>query len=296
MARIRTVKPELFRHEGLFELEQETGLPIRLAFIGLFTACDREGRFKWRPLALKLDALPFDNIDFSRVLDALESRDFVVRYRIGTEDYGCIPSFCTHQAINNRETKSVIPSHEDARAIIHENQVLVKNESRVTDASESREAHEKHAPSGEGKGREGKGKEGNKPICQAGAEIFDFWVETMGKRKGQVLFTDKRKRCVKARLNDGYSVEFIKQAIVGCSKSPHHMGQNDSGTVYDDIELICRSGEKLEHFANNVRAKPFRLNQDVPETLEEFAERARQAAGRVGEMLGGADGEEGGES
>ena len=45
MARIRTIKPEFFRHEGLYELEQETGFAIRVAFAGLWTACDREGRF-----------------------------------------------------------------------------------------------------------------------------------------------------------------------------------------------------------------------------------------------------------
>jgi hypothetical protein len=51
--RIRTIKPELFRHEGLFDLEIETKLPIRVAWMGLFTCSDREGRFPWRPRVLK---------------------------------------------------------------------------------------------------------------------------------------------------------------------------------------------------------------------------------------------------
>lgn len=53
MSRIRTVKPELFKHEELFDAEQNSKLPLRLAFIGLFTVADREGRFKWRPRTLK---------------------------------------------------------------------------------------------------------------------------------------------------------------------------------------------------------------------------------------------------
>ena len=57
MARIRTIKPEFFRHEALFEAEHRAGLPLRLAFAGLWTAADREGRFKWRPRQLKLDVL-----------------------------------------------------------------------------------------------------------------------------------------------------------------------------------------------------------------------------------------------
>ena len=101
MARIRTVKPELFKHEELFELEEQTGLPIRIAFVGLFTCCDREGRFKWRPRALKLDVLPYDMVDFSRVLDALTTRGFVVKYEVDGEVFGEIPSFKRHQTINN---------------------------------------------------------------------------------------------------------------------------------------------------------------------------------------------------
>jgi hypothetical protein len=92
VGRIRTIKPDLFHHSDLFDLEQETGLPIRLAWIGLFTCCDRDGRFKWRVRELKLQVLPYDTVDFSRVLDALVTRGFIVRYAIGTDVYGYIPS------------------------------------------------------------------------------------------------------------------------------------------------------------------------------------------------------------
>ena len=109
MARIRTVKPDLFRHEDLYEAEVETELPLRLAFIGLFTCCDREGRFVWKPRQLKLDVLPWDNTDFSRVLDALMTRGFIRKYSVGGVNYGCIPSFTRHQVVNNREKASNIP-------------------------------------------------------------------------------------------------------------------------------------------------------------------------------------------
>ena len=118
MARIRTVKPALFRHEDLFEAEASTGLPIRLAYIGLFTVADREGRFKWRPREIKLDVLPYDDIDFSRVLDALLTRGFVRKYMVDGKEYGWIPSFTEHQAINGRESDSEIPSYNDADDVI----------------------------------------------------------------------------------------------------------------------------------------------------------------------------------
>lgn len=113
MARIRTIKPEFFRHEGLFDAERKSGLPLRVAFAGLWTVADREGRFRWRPRQLKLDVLPFDDADFDQVLEALVAAGFVERYTVAGEDYGYIPSWHKHQVINNRESASVLPAPED---------------------------------------------------------------------------------------------------------------------------------------------------------------------------------------
>ena len=158
MARIRTVKPDLFKHEDLFEAEIETGLPLRLAFIGLFTCCDREGRFKWRPRVLKLDVLPHDTVDFSRVLHALATRGFLVHYKVDGEEYGAIPTFLRHQTINNKETASVIPSPPKEALKNKDNST---REPRVNDATATREPRVDDASRGEGKGREGKGREGS---------------------------------------------------------------------------------------------------------------------------------------
>ncbi len=60
-SRIRTIKPEFFLHEGLHDL----GDPLaRLAFIGLWCYSDRAGRFRWKPRALKILILPYDDCDF----------------------------------------------------------------------------------------------------------------------------------------------------------------------------------------------------------------------------------------
>lgn len=143
MPRIRTIKPEFFKHEALYEAEVETGLPLRLAYIGLWTQCDREGRFLWRPRPLKLDILPYDDVDFSRVLDALATRGFVVKYVSDGREIGWVPSFPRHQMINHRESASQLPQPP---ANIGE-----------IDASVTRAPRVDHAARGEGKGKEGKG-------------------------------------------------------------------------------------------------------------------------------------------
>jgi len=112
VARIRTIKPEFYRHHDLYSAEKESGLPLRLAFSGLWLCADKEGRFKWNPNQLKLDVLPYDELDFEKVLNALEKNDFLKKYEVEKKFYGVIPSFKEHQRITGSEAiyESKIPS------------------------------------------------------------------------------------------------------------------------------------------------------------------------------------------
>ncbi len=161
MARIRSIKPEFFRHYRLFELEAETGLPLRVAFSALWCAADREGRFEWVPPQLKVECLPYDDVDFSRVLDALATRGFVVKYEVDGREFGFIPGFTKHQVINNRERASDLPKPPDTKGLTRD--------ARVNDASTTRDAR---VP----QGREGKGTGipvgGQRPERQLSETIF----------------------------------------------------------------------------------------------------------------------------
>lgn len=77
-------------------------------------------------------------------------------------------------------------------------------------------------------------------------KVFDYWVLKMNKPKAK--FTTGRRLKISSRLKDGYEVLDILQAIDNCSKTPHNMGKNANNTEYNDINLICRSGDKLEYF------------------------------------------------
>jgi hypothetical protein len=143
MPRIRTIKPEFFQHEALYDAERETGLPLRIAFAGLWTIADKAGRFEWRPRQLKLNVLPYDDCDFSAVLSALESYGFVLRYDVDGKSFGCIPSWDKHQHKNVREPDSTIPAPDC--------QVQAPDEA----GARTRQVPAQAA----GKGREGKGRE-----------------------------------------------------------------------------------------------------------------------------------------
>jgi hypothetical protein len=85
--------------------------------------------------------------------------------------------------------------------------------------------------------------------------IFDYWVMVM-KKNASCKLTPERKKFIDARLKQGYELDYILKAIDGCSKSSYHMGQNDKGTKYNNLSLICRDGDKLEQFAENIGVIP----------------------------------------
>jgi hypothetical protein len=178
MARIRTVKPDFFKHEELYQLEINEKLPLRVAFVGLWCVCDREGRFKWRPNQLKLDILPYDKIDFSRVLDALATHGFIVEYVAEDENnYGFVPTFLQHQVINNRESESVLPSPFDASST-RDPRALSKNKGKGK----------------EGKGRERKGKELSEQAIIDFNLFWDLYPKKVGKDKALESWLNKKPR------------------------------------------------------------------------------------------------------
>ena len=105
MARIRTVKPEFFTSESVLSVS-----PLaRLFFIGLWCEADREGRLKWKPKTLKFRYLPGDSVNIEKLCQELEKSEMIITYTVNGSDYCEIPSFKSHQVINNREKESELP-------------------------------------------------------------------------------------------------------------------------------------------------------------------------------------------
>jgi len=76
--------------------------------------------------------------------------------------------------------------------------------------------------------------------------VFDYYKSTLNHPRAKL--DEKRKRCVRMRLQNGYSVDDIKIAIDGCLASPYHQGENKRNQVYDSLELICRDAEHIDRF------------------------------------------------
>jgi len=155
MARIRTIKPDFFRHELLQDLEiANPGMYPMMVFEALWGHCDSKGRFEWKPRTLKLDILPFLPFDMATTLGILEVSGMLHRYVVDGKEYGVIHTFEKHQRLSGKELtegeKHPAPYVYDTEIT---SEAAVKQSGSVEEIPESQE----------GKGREGKGKEVNTP-------------------------------------------------------------------------------------------------------------------------------------
>jgi hypothetical protein len=124
MARIRTIKPEFFRHEAIQDLEAENqGSYVMLVFAALWGHCDSNGVFEYRPRQLKLDILPFLDFSMQSTLELLVSAGFIKKYKADGKEYGFIKSFKEHQRLTGKEANDGVkfPFIEN---IVEEQQVV----------------------------------------------------------------------------------------------------------------------------------------------------------------------------
>lgn len=213
MARIRTIKPDFFLHEGIAELHPLT----RLLFVGLWTLADRKGRMEDRPRRIKAAVLPYDDADIEQHLDALVVAGFIVRYEANGQNYIAIPAFEKHQHCHVKEQDSTIPEPPE------------KQPKRVKHRASTVQAPDDTPACTSGREQEGKGREGNietpngvmsgsvpdvvplKTKKQEATEVLAFLNER-AERNYQP--TDANLDLILARLKEGYTATQLRQVVV----------------------------------------------------------------------------------
>jgi hypothetical protein len=280
MARSRNIKPSIFKNELLGVADPL----LTVLFSGLWCLADREGRLEDRPLRIKAEIFPYREIAaplFNRYITELQQLGFIERYVVGNQGIIQVVNFVKHQSPHKTEKDSELPENtmESTGCLITVNAPLSNEsihvkESLIPDSfnmipdslipdSLKPEAHCRATPD----------------RAEVVQEVFDYWQLRMDKPKA--LLTPKREKAIKGLVKLGYSLEQFQHAIDGCKSSAWHQGMNDRHTVYDDIELICRSGEKLESFINNIGTGA------GVETLDQFRDRAMAQADRVAAIIEG---------
>lgn len=77
------------------------------------------------------------------------------------------------------------------------------------------------------------------------ALVWESYIEATGKTRAHL--SGARRRLITAALT-AYPRDDVIAAVRGWRWSPHHCGQNDRGTVYNDIELLLRNAKYVEQF------------------------------------------------
>jgi hypothetical protein len=77
-----------------------------LVFSGLWSQCDKEGRFPWKPRQLHLDILPFVQFDMEKTLNILAEHKLIARYEHEGGDFGLVPNFKKHQRVCGKEAEA----------------------------------------------------------------------------------------------------------------------------------------------------------------------------------------------
>lgn len=259
MARARNIKPAFFDNDELADND-----PLgRLLFIGLWTIADCNGNLEWRSKRVKKQLLAYDECCIDSLAINLDKSGFVRFYSDGDKIYLNVINFDKHQNPHKNEKAkgTEIPEYcEEYRQVVDLNKLEINRDlsGLKPNDSDSNPADSLNLipdslnliPDTVTEQKTSPAKAGNDVL-----EIFNYWKEVM-KKNNSASLNKKRDTAIKGRLKEGYTVEQIKQAVLGCSMTPHNMGQNDNGKRYDDIELICRNGCNLERFAGNATNQP----------------------------------------
>lgn len=83
--------------------------------------------------------------------------------------------------------------------------------------------------------------------------IFNHWKTIMGHPKATLDI--KRKKAIEKGFGL-FAADDLMKAIDGCSKTPHNMGDNDTGQRYDGLHIIFKDADQIERFMRNSDKPP----------------------------------------
>jgi uncharacterized phage protein (TIGR02220 family) len=88
--------------------------PARRFLILLWTECDDQGSFEWKPKQLKMELLPADSIDIEELLCELVEWNCVMQYEMNGKQYGAVRNFCRYQ--RPKKPNAIFPQSEAVKA------------------------------------------------------------------------------------------------------------------------------------------------------------------------------------
>lgn len=112
MARIRSIHPSLYTDEDFMSLS----LAARVVLPGIWTECDDQGVFPWKPLTLKARILPADNADMAAILGELKAAGFICAFIHEGKEYGAVRNFRKFQ--RPKKPNQIYPLNAELREYV----------------------------------------------------------------------------------------------------------------------------------------------------------------------------------
>lgn len=256
--RIRTLKPEVWQDERVGNLSHGA----RLLFVGLITMADDEGRLRELSTLILGQVFPYDDISsakLSRWLAEIAASGMVKRYVMDGCCYIAFRHWTKHQRVdkaNDSELPAPPEFDEQSTNGSKNNPRSIQDQSCPPRTRASGPVLS--VPSTRDK----------TSSLESERALFDFWRVRCGHEQAKA--TTERIGKIRARRNEGYTDEQIREAIEGAARGAF---VNAAGKRFDDIELICRNGSKLESFIERAGAAVVQMR---PESLKK-ADRWRNA-------------------
>jgi hypothetical protein len=229
MARIRTIKPDFWKHEELSELAPE----VHMLAAALLNYADDEGYFRANPKLVKAECCPLreDSVSVHEALKQLADIGYV-RLFTGSDhkEYGKVVNFVEHQRIN-RPTPSKIKELDTL------------TESSVTDHGAVNDG----SPP-EGKGRE-QGKERNNEGASAPFEV-DWDSDPQLFARGKAILGNKAGGQVK-RLKDAFGSVYNARRVIEAAAQKQNPVEYVEAARHNELE---RQHRKREPTLNQIAA------------------------------------------
>lgn len=83
--------------------------------------------------------------------------------------------------------------------------------------------------------------------------VFEAWKQSTNRTAATVL--DKKRRALITAALRLYPLEDVLDAVRGWENSPYHRGENESGIVYNDLNLLLRGAANVERFRDLARGQ-----------------------------------------
>ncbi|QBR84713.1 hypothetical protein E3983_10260 [Legionella israelensis] len=274
MPRNRMIKCEFWTSEQVLSCSPLS----RLLFIGLWNFADDNGVHQASYLRLKAEIFPADEFTIENIknlINELISNNLLIEYEAENKKYWMVTGWKQHQKIDKPTYRHPLPSlksddiSETSLPYIDEHSTSVHRNIDNNSTTSSRIVATKEKKK-KVKEKNNIGEVKTSPVDAISTdiqEIFQYWQEIMNHPKAKL--DKKRKKIIKDALELGYSIGELKQAIDGCSKTPHNMGKNDRHQIYDDIGLILRDSDHIERFINNSNINPHTNgDQSLPDFMK----------------------------